>query len=247
MSGRLAGRTAIITGAADGIGAASARLFAAEGARVIAVDRAETVLAAHAGVAAITPLVLDVTDRDAPARMLEAATANGGGVDILLCAAGIVRFEPVDVLSDESWDASVAVNLTAIFRLARAAVPYLKASNAGRIISIASVNARRSAPGLAAYSSTKHAVAGLSKNLAIELGPFGVTANYICPGMIITGMTRGMLEDEAFAKEWAAWSPLGRLGTADEVARVALFLASDDASYVNGAGIDVDGGAIVKL
>ena len=142
---------------------------------------------------------------------------------------------------------TLSVNLTAQFRLATAAVPHLKDSPAGRIINTASVMARMTDYGLAAYSASKAGVAGMTRALALDLGKFGITANYIEPGAIRTGMTKAAFEDDDIAEIWAKKAALRRLGEpADMRARAALFLASDDAGFVSGHGLTVDGGLTLR-
>lgn len=244
---RLQDRGAIVTGAASGIGQATAQLFAAEGAKVLAVDLdQEKVAAAHKGNDRITPLGQDVSAEDAPARIIKAALEACGRLDILMNNAGVALGAPFEEFTDEAWDKTMAVNVTAHFKLARAAVPHLKASPAGRIINVASVMADGTDYGLAAYSASKAGVAGLTRNMALELGRHGITANYILPGAIRTGMTVNF-KDEKIADIWARKSPLKRLGEPIDIARGALFLASDEGGFVTGHGLNVDGGLMLRV
>ena len=245
MTNRLEGRRAIITGAASGIGFASASLFAEEGARVLAVDLPGRGLAARAG---ILPLEIDITLEEAPERILSAARTEFGGLDILFNNAGVSGRWRIEELSDAEWDRTFAVNVRAPFRLARQAIPELKLSRAGRIINTASVMAEGADYGLGAYCASKAAVGGLTRALALELGKSGVTANYILPGAIRTGMTRSVWEaNPDIAEIWAKKSPLKRLGEPEDMARVALFLASDDAGFVTGHGLCADGGLTLRI
>ena len=194
---RLEGRTAIVTGAASGIGRASAQLFAAEGARVLAVDLPDTGLGnAHDGSHGISGFETDITDADTPGRIVGAAVEAFGRLDILFNNAGVSRRALVGEQTEEEWNLTLSVNLTAQFRLAKAAVPHLKDSPAGRIINTASVMARMTDYGLAAYSASKAGVAGMTRALALDLGKFGITANYIEPGAIRTGMTKAAFDDD---------------------------------------------------
>ena len=245
MTARLVNRTAIVTGAASGIGAASAALFAREGARVFAVDvpgafRAEPPVG-------VTCIEMDVTGEDAPDRIV-AAAAEAGRLDILFNNAGISNNALAAGMSDEAWDRVFAVNIRAVFRLCRAAIPHLVQSPAGRIINTASVMAEGTDYGLAAYCAAKAGVAGLTRTLALELGKHGVTANYLMPGAIRTGMT-GPLWDQRpeVAEIWAKKAVLRRLGEPMDLAKAALFLASDDAGFVTGQGLAVDGGLTLRV
>jgi NAD(P)-dependent dehydrogenase (short-subunit alcohol dehydrogenase family) len=245
MTNRLDGRRAIVTGAASGIGFASATLFAAEGARVLAIDLPGKGLTARSGIA---PMEIDIADDDAPARIVAAAVSQLGGIDIVFNNAGVSGRSRVDELSDADWDRAFAVNVRAPFRIARQAIPELRKSEAGRIINTASVMAEGTDYGLAAYCASKAAIAGLTRTLALELGKSGITANYILPGAIRTGMTSGIWDaNPEIAEIWAKKSPLKRLGEPEDMARVALFLASDDAGFVTGHGLCADGGLTLRV
>lgn len=240
MAGRLEGRRAIVTGAASGIGKASAELFAREGASVLAVDLPGKKLAAPAGG---HMLELDITEEDAPQRIVDAARSKLGGIDILFNNAGMSGRWKIEEMTDTQWDRMQAVNVRAPMRITRAALDELKKSRAGRIINTASVMAEVTDIGLSAYCASKAGVAGLTRTLALELGKFGITANYILPGAIRTGMTAALWDERPdIAEIWANKSPLRRLGAPDEMAHVALFLASDDSRFVTGHGLAADGG-----
>ena len=244
---RLDGRAAIITGAASGIGKASAQLFASEGANVLAIDRPETSIAElHAEHSRISVLEQDVTDDDAPGHIVSTAIERYGRLDILFNNAGISRRAIVGEQTEEDWNLTLSVNLTAQFRLATAAVPHLKESPTGRIVNTASVMARMTDYGLAAYSASKAGVAGMTRALALDLGKFGITANFIEPGAIQTGMTQAAFQDDDIAAVWAKKAALRRLGEPIDIARAALFLASDDAGFVSGHGLTVDGGLTLR-
>tara|TARA_R110002167_G_scaffold52746_1_gene151957 strand:- start:1488 stop:2228 length:741 start_codon:yes stop_codon:yes gene_type:complete len=244
---RLKDRVAIVTGAASGIGRATAQLFAQEGARVLAVDRPGTELApAHADIAAIATLEKSVADADAPAAITGRAIELYGHLDILFNNAGISRRALAEEQTDEDWQALLDINLTAQFRLAKAAIPHLKESPAGRIVNTASVMARMTDYGLVGYCASKAGVAGMTRALALDLGKFGITANYIEPGAIVTGMTKGGFDDPEIAQVWAKKAALRRLGQPIDIARGALFLASDDADFVTGHGLTVDGGLTLR-
>ena len=223
MAGRLEGRSAIVTGAASGIGEASAALFAQEGARVLAVDvpgkfKGEAPPKYETG--SVTRFEADITGADAPERIIAAAVQNGGKLDILFNNAGIANNALAKDMEDAAFDRVIEVNLRAVFRLSRAAIPQLVKSEAGRIINTASVMAEFTDYGLAAYCAAKAGVAGVTRSLALELGKYGITANYLMPGAIRTGMT-GPLWDARpdVAEIWAKKSVLRRLGAPKDLAK----------------------------
>ncbi len=244
---RLRNRVAVITGAASGIGRASAELFASEGAKVLAVDLPGRDLAeAHGAGDNIATLEQDVAERGAPGRIIAAAIERFGQLDILFNNAGVARNELAESQSEANWELTLSVNLKAQFLLAQAAIPHLREAPAGRIINTASVMARQTDYGLAAYCASKAGVAGLTRTLALELGKYGITANYIEPGAIFTGMTRENFDDEQIADVWAKKAALRRLGQPIDIARAALFLASEDGGFVSGHGLVVDGGLTLR-
>jgi NAD(P)-dependent dehydrogenase (short-subunit alcohol dehydrogenase family) len=233
---RLEGRRALITGAGSGIGAACARRLAADGARVFTVDLKGDV-----------DMVADVTEPGANAQITARAEETLGGIDIVVPCAGITGFHALEGHDDAFFDRVMAVNVTAVFRLLRDCVPHLKASPHGRIITIGSTMARFGDAGMVAYSASKHAVLGMTRSIACELGPFGITANCLQPGAIDTPMTApafsAMPEFKAY---WENKAPLRRLGQAEDIADVIAFLASDDARFMTGQGFLVDGGAMTR-
>ncbi len=243
--GRLQGRVAIVTGAASGIGAASARLFADEGAQVLAVDRPGAAFGLDRP--GIATLPCDLLDDDAPDRVVGETLARFGRLDILFNNAGVSAAVPAAETSDAEWDHVNGVNLRAVFRLTRRAIPAPIACGRGRIVSTASTAATHTDYGLAAYSASKAGVVGLTRTLALELGRHGVTANAILPGAILTGMTAASFAREEVAAIWAKKAALKRLGAPLDIARAALFLASDDAAFVTGQAIAVDGGLTLRL
>ncbi|HSZ52550.1 MAG TPA: SDR family NAD(P)-dependent oxidoreductase [Caulobacteraceae bacterium] len=242
---RLDGRAAIVTGAASGIGRASAELLAQEGARVLAVDRPGSDLAFETQ--GVSPLEADVTHDTSPGLVVSSAMERFGRLDVLFNNAGIGANALAAQMTDEAWDAVQAVNLRAVFRLCRSAIPHLIQSPAGRIINTASVMAEGTDYGLAAYCASKAGVVGLTRTLALELGRHGVTANAIMPGAIQTGMTAASFARAEVAEVWAKKSVLRRLGQPIDIARVALFLASDDAGFVTGQAIAADGGLMLRI
>jgi len=247
----LSGKIAVITGAASGIGRATATLFAERGAKVLAVDRPESAIAtAHEGNAAISALAKSVTDDDAPEQIVNVALETFGAIDILFNNAGVSNRSLAAETSDADWDRVFAVNVRAPFRISRAAIPHLikRAEEKGRarIICTASVMAFDTDIGLAAYTASKHGVAGLTKTLALELGKHKVTANYILPGAIETGMTQASFADPFVRGVWEKKAALRRLGQPIDMARAALLLASDEADFITGHGLVADGGLTLR-
>ena len=243
-SKRLDGRACIITGAASGIGRATAELFASEGAHVLAVDRPGTDLNFDGP---IKGLGIDVTTDEAPATIVDAALAAFGKIDVVYNNAGIGAGSSAADMTDEMFDRTLAVNLRAVFRLSRQAIPHLIKSDHGRIIATASIMAQFTDYGLAAYSASKAGVVGLIHNLALELGRHGVTANAILPGAIATGMTASSFSNPEIAAIWAKKAAMRRLGGPIDIARAALFLASDDGGFVTGQALGVDGGLMLRV
>ncbi|MDB5689827.1 MAG: short-chain dehydrogenase [Sphingomonas bacterium] len=247
MMPRFENRVVLITGAASGIGLATARRFAAEGARVVLGDRNETaVLAAAAAIrgsgGAATGIGVDVAVYAACEAMVGHAVETFGGLHIAVNNAGIPSeigglFEDFPVAD---WDRLIATNLSGVFHAMRAEVPALKASGGTAIVNTASIASLVAAPGMAAYVASKHGVAGLTKAAALDLIAHGIRVNAVCPGLIDTPMLAGAPPEAQAAM--AAQAPIGRMGTADEIAEVVLFLASDAASYMCGALMTVDGG-----
>jgi 3-oxoacyl-[acyl-carrier protein] reductase len=248
----LAGRRALVTGAADGIGRAIAERFADEGARVIVVDidapRLET---AFAGRNEIVVRALDVATPEAASKLACMAESELGGLDILVNNAGIPgELAMLHETTDASWSRIFAVNVDAVFRLTRECVPLLRGSRFGRIITTGSVCAEFGLRLQGAYVASKHAVAGLMKGFAIELGSDGVTANCIHPANTVTGITRDWFAAPHTAEGKAYLdiaTVLGRYSEPADLAAAALFLASDGGAYVTGQAITVDGGMTCRL
>ena len=242
----------LVTGAASGMGRAIAHLFADEGAQVAVAD-----LAADGVAAAVDEIttaggtargwVLDVTDSGAITRVVDDVVASLGPVDILVNDAGVSLATEIggDGFED-AWATTLAVNLTAYARMVRACLPSLLRNRSGRIVNIASTEGLGATPFLSPYTASKHGVVGLTRSLACELGPQGVTVNCICPGPIHTGMTQPIPGDakDKFARRRV---PLRRYGEPDEVAHMVLSLALPAASFVNGAVLTVDGGLSAKF
>ena len=251
LSRSVVGKVVFITGAASGMGRATAELFADEGARVVATDVAlEGVEAVASAIRSAggdaQAMALDVSDPDAIERVVAEAASAMGGLDILVNNAGIATGGLIDSDEyDETLQRSYDVMLTAHARLVRHALPHLKKSDAGRIINIASTEGLGATLGTGPYTVVKHGVVGLTRSLAMELGRHGITVNCICPGPILTGMTAPIPEEarEKFARRRV---PLRRYAIPEEVAHMTLNLALPSASFVTGAVIPVDGGLTVQ-
>jgi 3-hydroxybutyrate dehydrogenase len=252
----LTGKTALITGGGRGIGRAIALEFARNGARVaVGARTAEQVeqVAAEIGADALA-LVCDVSDPESVAHMFSRMRERFGNPDILVNNAGIAESATLVNTTDELWHRHLAINLSGTFYCTRAAVPAMLKKGWGRVINIASIAGKSGAPYIAAYSASKHGVLGLTRSAALELATTGVTVNAICPGYVDTDMvTRGI--DQITAKTGRTaeealdslkkMSPQNRLVTPEEVAAIALLLASDAGRGINGQGINVDGGSVL--
>lgn len=254
---KLEGRVALVTGAAQGIGAAILTEFVREGAKVAAIDRKKEVEQAcressgHAGQA--QDYVFDITDHEAYARCVEEVARENGKIDILVNNAAISFYGDIFEDSLEQWRETQRINLEAIYWGCKLAAPYMVKQHWGRIVSIASTQAIATEGRVGAYTATKGGIMSFTKSLAVELAPHGILANAIAPGCIHTPMSiiDGVDETQTeFFHEWYVKKrkiPLARPGEAREVARVAVFLASDDSSYVTGHTLVVDGGLTITF
>ena len=251
LSRSVAGRVTVITGAASGMGRASAEVFARDGAPLILLDRSTEELAAvvdrlRGDGATVWAAALDLTERDDVRTAMAQARAELGPIDILVNNAGISTIAAIDSPEMErEWDRVMAVNLEAAAAMIRLSVDDLKRNAEGRIVNIASTEGLGATRGILPYTVSKHGVIGLTRAVAMDLGRAGVTCNCICPGPIETGMTEPIPADvrAAFARRRV---PLGRYGTPEEVAHAVLSLALPAASYINGAVLCVDGGLMVQ-
>lgn len=251
LSRSLKGSVVLVTGAGSGMGAATARVFAAEGARVAVTDVNGT--AAEAVAQAIRDAgreaaawTLDVSDLAQIQSVIAEIVDRFGALDALVNNAGVSIFKPIgDADYDEAWDRGVSVMLTGSQRMIRAALPHLKRSKAPRIVNIASTEALGATAGHSAYSAAKAGITGLTRSLAVELGRDGVTVNCVCPGPINTGMTQRISDEHKaiYAKRRTA---LGRYGEPEEVAHITVSLCLPAASYITGAVIPVDGGLMAR-
>jgi 3-oxoacyl-[acyl-carrier protein] reductase len=256
LSRSIAGKRAVVTGAASGMGRATAHLFADEGARVAVVDLGsdrvgavvEEIRAVH-GPDSAEGWTIDVSDAEQVRHLIAAVVDAFGGLDILVNNAGISRAAGAasdDADFEEAWAATLAVNLTAQAHMVRAALPFLQASaGGGRVVNIASTEGLIATAGITAYTASKHGVIGLTKSLAVELGRTGVTFNCVCPGPITTAMTAAIPDEvkEVYARRRV---PLRRYGDPEEVAHMTLSLVLPAASFVNGAVVVVDGGMTIR-
>lgn len=238
----LAGRVCLVTGGARGIGAASVRALHSAGGRVIIADvddKRGSALAEELG-EGVRYFHLDVTNE----KQWDAAIADAvdafGALDVLVNNAGIANAAPIEHLTTAKWHAAIAVNLTGVFFGCRAVVPVMKPQGGGSIINISSVDGMRGSPGVHAYTASKWGVRGLTKSLAVELGPFGIRVNSVHPGFVRTPMTARI--DPAHLD-----IPLGRPGTPADIAGTIAFLASDASSFTSGAEFVVDGGMIAGI
>ncbi|HVP31287.1 MAG TPA: SDR family NAD(P)-dependent oxidoreductase [Myxococcota bacterium] len=247
LSRSIQGKVAIVTGAASGMGRATAHLFADEGARVAVVDRDGAGVArvareiADAGGQA-AGLAFDLADAARIPELVAGVVSRFAGVDILVNNAGVSLPTPIDGADWEAhWAATFAVNLSAQARLVRACLPQLRARGEGRIVNVASTEGLGATAGMTPYTASKHGVIGLTRSLAVELGREGITVNCICPGPIRTGMT-AEIPDEHKQKFARRRVPLRRYGEPEEVAQITLSLVLPAASFLNGAVVVVDGG-----
>jgi NAD(P)-dependent dehydrogenase (short-subunit alcohol dehydrogenase family) len=238
--------TALVTGAGRGLGAAIATRLSADGWRVGVLDRDEALVAAGtAAVPGSIPLIADIADEGS----VEAALDQlGGAPTVVVNNAGIVRFGPLIDLELEDFRSVVQVNLVGTFIVARAAARRMRADEiAGSIINITSMNGVAPGPNGGAYGATKSGIALLTQQMAIEWGPWGIRVNAVAPGMILAGMSEQVFADPVIREARESKVPLGRLGAAEDIAAMVAFLASDQASYVTGQNILVDGGVTMSI
>jgi NAD(P)-dependent dehydrogenase (short-subunit alcohol dehydrogenase family) len=248
---RFEGKTAIVTGASSGIGAATARLLAAEGASLVVTGRRRDALDAIAAETGGVAVAGELSDAAAPADVMRAADERLGGVDVLVANAGAGYPASVVDVDDDRWQRALDVNVTSSMRLARACIPSMLRRGGGAIVLVSSVNGLFGATESAAYGTSKAALLGLARSIAVDFGPRGIRANVVCPGWVRTPMgdvgmdeiasARGITREEAY-RVATRHVPLRRPAAPEEIARCIAFLASDDGSIVTGSVLVADGG-----
>ncbi len=250
---RLENRVALVTGAGSGIGRAIAEALAAEAAIVVATDIDPALAQATSdGIAGAHGFPLDVTSIESARTVVGRIEAEIGPIEILVNNAGVSTMAPIWELTEHDWDYNFDVNAKGVFIVTQAVLPGMMDRRRGSIVNTASMAGKKGVPLLAHYAASKWACIGFTKSAAVELGPHGIRVNCVCPGYVATSMqerelvwesqARGMTIDEVTA-EYIGKTPLGRLQSAQDVARVVAYLASDDAEFLTGAAIDITGGS----
>ncbi len=245
MAKGLEGKRALVTGGSRGIGRSIVEAFMEEGAQVLTCGRNSTPTDLPLGVAWHSA---DVSDRQQAEELVAVTQAQLGGIDILVNNAGVQIEKTVAESSDEDWERLMGVNAKAVFQLCRSVIPVMAGQGGGAIINIGSISASHADPKMALYNASKAFVQGLTRSIAVDHGPQGIRCNAIAPGWILTEMADSAFDlarDPAAARaDAAARHPVGRLGTPDDIAQAAVWLASAEAAFVNGQTITVDGGLV---
>jgi meso-butanediol dehydrogenase / (S,S)-butanediol dehydrogenase / diacetyl reductase len=239
---RFAGKVAIVTGAASGIGAATARLLGGEGARVVVADLDHAGAMALAGEIDTLAIGVDVADPWAVEAMVAHTVATFGGLDVLVNNAGMGTVGSLAATSDETWRRVLAVNLDGVFHGLRAAIPRLRARGGGAVVNIASISGLAGDHGFAAYNAAKAGVINLTRSAALDHARHGIRINAVAPGLVDTPIVAAAKAIPGAVEAWNGVIPMGRAATADEIAHAIAFLASDAASYITGTTLVVDGG-----
>lgn len=244
---RFEGKVAVVTGGASGIGAATARRFAGEGARVAICDMSERGLAAMREELGDGLRIgkVDVSEEAGLTAFIDGVAQHFGALDILVNNAGVGCFGHVDEISSKAWRRTMAIDLDAVFFGSRAALPFLRETR-GCIVNTASISGNLADPGLVAYNVAKAGVINLTRNMAVDHAADGIRVNCICPGGVGTPMLKAHMRDDAIMEEYARLVPLGRVGEPEEMAAGIAFLASNDASYITGVALSIDGGVTAQ-
>ncbi len=257
--GEFAGKVALVAGGSLGIGRAAAERLAAGGARVVVAARREPAIAAvvasiHDAGGEATGVVADVSTDDGAQRLVHTAVATYGGVDILVNSQGIQRYGTVEETTPALWDEVMTVNVKSMYLTARFAIPEMRTRGGGAIVNVASVQGLATQTRVAAYSTSKAAIIGLTRTIAVDYAREGIRANVVLPASVDTPMLRhsadlfrGEQSNDALIAEWGRMHPVGRVGNPAEIAEVIAFLASDRASFVTGGAYTVDGGMMAAL
>lgn len=246
-------RVALVTGASRGIGKAIAMGLAARGYDLVLNDIAaqattlsETATEARAHGGRVITLHADVSNKAQVQAMVADAVAQMGSIHAVVNNAGILRASDVEHCPEDYWDSVMDINAKGTFLVVQAVLPVMKAQKYGRICNISSIGGKHGAPEQAHYSASKAAVMGFTRVLAQEVGPFGITANCICPGIILTDMGRVNLDDPSISNAWKAKTAMARIGDPEDVAGPVAFFCSDDSAFVTGQTLNVDGGIVLS-
>ena len=248
---KLKDKVAIVTGSGRGIGRAIALELAREGAKVVVTSRHTeecdevcAVIASDGGESLCVQC--DVSKKEDVDRLVKETLEKFGRIDILVNNAGVVRQSPLTETTEEDWDFVIDINLKGVFLACKAVAPILMKQKSGKIVSIASIAGEIGFPNTAAYCASKGGIVNLTRELALEMAPYNVNVNAVAPGVIETSMTEGMLSEEESRKGLLMQIPMGRVGKPEEIAKAVAFLTSDDASYITGETLTVDGGWVAQ-
>ncbi len=240
---RLKNKRAIVTGGGTGIGESIARRFVEEGAHVLITGRREVKLSSMAeGHDRISIVAADLTTKEGPEMIVEAAVRDLGGIDILVNNAGIFEPSSIEEAEEGLYDRQFETNVKGLYRMSQAALPELQKNSGANIVNVGSILSFIGIAGTSVYAATKGAVAQITRSFAVDLGAEGIRCNCVCPGLIHTDLTDFMVSDPEFVKENLPTYPIGRFGKTDDIGNACVFLASDEASWITGVILPVDGG-----